>query len=167
MIEDVGTELSDRASRAEALAPRALNFSPVWEEAEARIRAGGRYPPSWFLLVTIAGLIAAVGIFTNSQILIVGAMVVGPEYAAIISVALGINVNDRERVRCGPGALFFGFLVAIAVTLLRPRRPRIRMATGGVQPWSPAGVHRAAGVGPPRPAKLGHLVHEAGLIGSS
>ena len=43
------------------------------------------------MLLTIAGLIAAVGIFTNSQILIVGAMVVGPEYAAIISVALGID----------------------------------------------------------------------------
>ena len=87
VVEDVGTELSERADEAEARAPRALRLSPVWEEAEARIRAGGRYPPSWFILLTIAGLIAAVGIFTNSQILIVGAMVVGPEYAAIISVA--------------------------------------------------------------------------------
>lgn len=118
VIEDVGTELSDRAARAEARAPRALSFSPVWEEAEARIRAGGRYPPSWFVLLAIAGLIAAVGIFTNSQILIVGAMVVGPEYAAIISVALGIDTNDLGRVRSGSGALFFGFLVAIAVTLV-------------------------------------------------
>ena len=47
VIEDVGTELSDRASEAEAEAPRALRLSPVWEQAEARIRAGGRYPPSW------------------------------------------------------------------------------------------------------------------------
>ena len=73
-------------------------------------------PPSWFVLLTIAGLIAAVGIFTNSQILIVGAMVVGPEYAAIISVALGINKRDRNRIRAGVAALFFGFLIAIVVT---------------------------------------------------
>ena len=118
VIEDVGTELSDRVTRAEARVPRALNFSPIWEEAEARIRAGGRYPPSWFVLLAIAGLIAAVGIFTNSQILIVGAMVVGPEYAAIISVALGINTNDRGRVRSGSGALFFGFLLAIVATFV-------------------------------------------------
>jgi uncharacterized hydrophobic protein (TIGR00271 family) len=118
VIEDVGTELSDRVARAEASVPRALNFSPVWEEAKARIRAGGRYPPSWFVLLAIAGLIAAVGILTNSQILIVGAMVVGPEYAAIISVALGIDTSDRGRVRSGAGALVFGFLLAIVATLV-------------------------------------------------
>ena len=118
VIEDVGTELSDRASEAEAEAPRALRLSPVWEQAEARIRAGGRYPPSWFALLTIAGLIAAVGIFTNSQILIVGAMVVGPEYSAIISVALGIDERDGPRIRSGATALSIGFLVAVVVTLV-------------------------------------------------
>ena len=117
MIEDVGTELSDRATEAEARTPRAVRYTPVWEQAEARIRAGGHYPPSWFILLTIAGLIAAVGIFTNSQILIVGAMVVGPEYSAIIAVALGINTRDRPRIRSGAAALFFGFLAAIVVTL--------------------------------------------------
>jgi uncharacterized hydrophobic protein (TIGR00271 family) len=118
IIESVGAELSDRATAAEAEAPRALRLSPVWEEAEARIRAGGRYPPSWFALLTIAGLIAAVGIFTNSQILIVGAMVVGPEYAAIISVALAIDKQDHKRIRAGTVALVVGFLIAIVVTLL-------------------------------------------------
>ena len=117
VIEDVGAELSDRANDAEAHAPRALRLSPVWEQAEARIRAGGRYPPSWFLLLAIAGLIAAVGIFTNSQILVVGAMVVGPEYAAIISVAFGINKTMTKRIRAGAAALVFGFLIAIVATL--------------------------------------------------
>src|SRR6476619_2109373 len=118
VIEDVGAALSGRATAAEARAPRAMNVSPVWEQAEARIRSGGRYPPSWFGLLAIAGLIAAVGIFTNSQILIVGAMVVGPEYAAIISVALGVNKSDRLRVRGGLIALFVGFTVAIIATLV-------------------------------------------------
>jgi len=116
VIEDVGADLSDRATDAEAHAPRALRLSPTWEEAEARIRAGGRYPPSWYALLLIAGLIAAVGIFTNSQILIVGAMVVGPEYGAIISVALGLTKRDHRRVRAGSAALFFGFLLAIVAT---------------------------------------------------
>jgi uncharacterized hydrophobic protein (TIGR00271 family) len=118
IIEDVRAELSDRANAAESDAPRALRLSPVWEEAEARIRAGGRYPPSWFALLTIAGLIAAVGIFTNSQILIVGAMVVGPEYSAIISVALAIDKQDHKRIRTGSLALVVGFLIAIVLTLL-------------------------------------------------
>lgn len=117
IIEDVGADLSNRANDAEANAPRALRLSPIWEQAEARIRAGGRYPPSWFALLIIAGLIAAVGIFTNSQILIVGAMVVGPEYAAVISVALGIHKHDHLRVRAGSAALFVGFLMAIIAAL--------------------------------------------------
>ena len=117
IIEDVGADLSNRANDAEANAPRALRLSPIWEQAEARIRAGGRYPPSWFVLLIIAGLIAAVGIFTNSQILIVGAMVVGPEYAAIISVALGIQKHDHLPVRAGSAALFVGFLMAIIAAL--------------------------------------------------
>jgi uncharacterized hydrophobic protein (TIGR00271 family) len=117
IIEDVGADLSNRANEAEAHAPRPLRLLPTWEQAEARIRAGGRYPPSWFALLIIAGLIAAVGIFTNSQILIVGAMVVGPEYAAIISVALGIHKHDRRRIRTGSAALFVGFMIAIIATL--------------------------------------------------
>jgi hypothetical protein len=145
MIEDVGTELSDRATEAEARAPRVLRYSPVWEEAESRIRAGGRYPPSWFILLTIAGLIAAVGIFTNSQILIVGAMVVGPEYSAIISVGLGITTKDRMRIRTGAAALFFGFLIAIVVTLafsvvvraLGHASFRSSQLDGGPRPMSP------------------------------
>ncbi len=118
VIGDVGAELSDRAAQAEAAGPLALRLSPVWEQAEARIRQGGQYPPSWFMLMVIAALIASVGIFTNSQILVVGAMVVGPEYAAMISVSLGINKNDPVRVRSGLGALFFGFLIAIALTFV-------------------------------------------------
>ena len=75
-------------------------IAPVWEMVEATIRSGAVYPPSFFVLLTIAGLIGAAGILTNSQILIVGAMVVGPEYNAIIAVALGLS--KRERGRYGP-----------------------------------------------------------------
>jgi uncharacterized hydrophobic protein (TIGR00271 family) len=92
-------------------------IAPVWEMVEATIRTGAVYAPSFYVLLTIAGLIGAVGILTNSQILIVGAMVVGPEYNAIIAVALGITKRDRAAVRSGLLALFWGFLAAVVVTL--------------------------------------------------
>jgi len=85
---------------------------------EGTIRAGAVYPPSFFALLAIAGLIGAVGILTNSQILIVGAMVVGPEYEAIIAVALGFASRERRLRREGLLALTWGFLAAIVVTLL-------------------------------------------------
>ena len=67
---------------------------------------------------TIAGLIAAVGILTNSQILVVGAMVVGPEYNAIMGVALGIDKRTMRPVIRGLLALLAGFSAAMIVTLL-------------------------------------------------
>ena len=92
--------------------------APVWEMVEAVIRGGAVYAPSFYGLLAIAGLIGAVGILTNSQILIVGAMVVGPEYNAIIAVALGLSVRDRPLMRDGSLALLLGFFVAIVLTLL-------------------------------------------------
>jgi uncharacterized hydrophobic protein (TIGR00271 family) len=92
--------------------------SPVWDVVEARIADEAAYSPSFFALLVFAGLIGACGILTNSQILIVGAMVVGPEYSAIISVALGIERRNWRAVRSGLLALLAGFLLAIAVTLL-------------------------------------------------
>ena len=91
---------------------------PVWELVEANIREGGEYPPSFFALLVIAGLIGAVGILTNSQILVVAAMVVGPEYGAIMATALGIDKRDRGAVRRGLTALVAGFALAVLATLV-------------------------------------------------
>ena len=93
------------------------DVAPVWDVVESEIRAGAVYPPSFFMLLAIAGLIGAVGILVNSSILIVGAMVVGPEYSAIIGVALGIERGDADPVIRGLSALAAGFLAAIILTL--------------------------------------------------
>jgi uncharacterized hydrophobic protein (TIGR00271 family) len=98
--------------------PRDADVPPVWDLVEAKIRAGGHYPPSFFALLIIAGLIGAVGILTNSQILIVGAMVVGPEYGAIMATALGIDKKDRHAIRSGLAALAAGFALAVLATLV-------------------------------------------------
>jgi len=92
--------------------------APIWEMVDAVIRQGEAYAPSFYALLTAAGLIGAVGILTNSQILIVGAMVVGPEYNAIMGVALGITKRNRAEAQDGLLALCGGFLAAITVTLL-------------------------------------------------
>lgn len=118
VLEPVDTVFSDLADRTGAEELGARLRAPVWEQVEARIRAEGRYPPSFYLFLVVAGLIGAVGIITNSQILIVAAMVVGPEYGAITSIALGIDRHSRPRVRQGFVALLVGFLLAVAATLL-------------------------------------------------
>jgi uncharacterized hydrophobic protein (TIGR00271 family) len=91
--------------------------APVWAVVEAGIRANASYAPSFFTLLAIAGLIGAVGILTNSSILIVGAMVVGPEYNAIMGVSLGLDKGERDPIVRGTLALLSGFAAAIVLTL--------------------------------------------------
>jgi len=117
VIEPVELAISVAADETENRQLGRLARVPVWEEVEARIRAGGSYAPSFYLYLVIAGVIGAVGILTNSQILIVAAMVVGPEYGAITSIALGLDRRDRRSVRDGLFALVVGFLVAIVAAL--------------------------------------------------
>ena len=131
------------------LAGRFHQFTPVWAEIESRIALEGTYPPSWFALLVIAGLIGAVGILTNSQILIVGAMVVGPEYGAILSLAFGVTRRDSSRVLAQRGR---------AGHRLRSRRRR-RAAAGTDNPVGRSSAHgllrgRPAGFRPDQYAKL-------------
>jgi uncharacterized hydrophobic protein (TIGR00271 family) len=117
-VDRVDAALTDRASPSADHGALRRETTPVWEMVDAVIRAGQAYAPSFYILLTIAGLIGAVGLLTNSQVLIVAAMVVGPEYNAIIGVASGISKRDRRAVRDGLLALLWGFLAAIVVTLL-------------------------------------------------
>jgi len=94
------------------------DIAPVWDVVEAKIRSDATYAPSFYILLAIAGLIGAVGILTNSQILIVGAMVVGPEYNAIMGIALGIDKRAMPPVVRGALALVAGFTAAIILTLI-------------------------------------------------
>jgi uncharacterized hydrophobic protein (TIGR00271 family) len=119
ILETVDAALGEEMRQATARDPSYHgDQAPVWELVEARIRADAQYAPSFFLLLIFAGLIGASGILTNSQILVVGAMVVGPEYSAIIAVALGLDRRRRGMVGRGLLALTAGFVLAIVVTYL-------------------------------------------------
>jgi uncharacterized hydrophobic protein (TIGR00271 family) len=116
-IVTVDATIEGPERRTRLLGSRYGEVTPVWELVRARVRADATYAPSFFILLVIAGLIGAVGIMINSQILIVAAMVVGPEYNAIISVALGIERRDWHPVRTGLLALTVGFAAAIVAAL--------------------------------------------------
>jgi uncharacterized hydrophobic protein (TIGR00271 family) len=117
-LEHLDTWISAAAGRARSGSRRFGAFVPVWEEVESRIRSGDRYPPSWFILLAIAGLIASVGLLTNSQILIVGAMVVGPEYGAIVAFGYGLTRRDGSAVARSAVALVLGFGFAVVCSLV-------------------------------------------------
>jgi uncharacterized hydrophobic protein (TIGR00271 family) len=110
-LEHFSTEISSQVLDAKH---RSIEtYAPVWEEVDGRIRTQGAFTPSWYALLAIAGIIGAVGLLTNSQILVVAAMVVGPDYAAVASLAFGVTSRDRSRVTSSSIALVVGFSLAV------------------------------------------------------
>ncbi|MBV1853717.1 DUF389 domain-containing protein [Catellatospora tritici] len=111
--DPVAVAMSDQAEAAAARLPGPMAHVPFWAEVEARIDADATYTPSFYLYLVIAGVIGAVGLLTNSQILIVAAMILGPEYGAIIGVALGVDRRAWRQVGQGLLALTVGFGLAV------------------------------------------------------
>ncbi|HEV3002497.1 MAG TPA: TIGR00341 family protein [Solirubrobacteraceae bacterium] len=89
-IESTETHISERIEEVERRAPGEPGDAVVWEEVEQRTSESSRLTASFVLFMILAAAIATIGILQDSEILIVGAMVVGPEFGPIagFSVAL-------------------------------------------------------------------------------
>ncbi|MFD0204595.1 MULTISPECIES: DUF389 domain-containing protein [Saccharothrix] len=115
-LEQVDTALSDAADRAEEAAPGEAADAVVWEELLSRTGEESRLNATFLSFLTIACLLAAVGVVTNSPITIVGAMVVGPEFGPLAAIAVGLVLRRWDLVRRAALALAAGFPVAMAIT---------------------------------------------------
>jgi uncharacterized hydrophobic protein (TIGR00271 family) len=107
--------LSDEADRAEIAAPGTPDDAVVWDVVESRLRADSRLSWAFVSFLTLATLIAGTGRLLDQPILIIGAMVVGPEFSPVAAICLALA---RPRLSLLPQAvttLVTGFLFAIAV----------------------------------------------------
>lgn len=112
-LESVDVSLSDAADSAERAAPGLGVDAVVWQEIEARTSEESALSLTFVSFMVIAALIAAVGIITDSQIAIVGAMVVGPEFGPIAALCVAtVRRTPRDAVRPAV-ALLVGFPTAI------------------------------------------------------
>ena len=118
MLEEIDTALSRYAEEAERRAPGAPADAVVWEEVEQRTSENVELSGVFLLFMVLAALIAAVGLYLDSEILIVGAMVVGPEFGPIAGFCVAL-VQRRRRLALRSGiALAAGFPLAITVVYL-------------------------------------------------
>ena len=115
-LELIDTALSKAADRAEKHARGAPADAVVWEEVEERTSENVELSAVFVLFMMLAALIAAVGIYLNSPILIVGAMVVGPEFGPIAGVCVAIVQRRRDLALRSAAALVAGFALAITAT---------------------------------------------------
>jgi uncharacterized hydrophobic protein (TIGR00271 family) len=117
-MEEIDTSISEVAERAAKAAAGAPSDAVIWEEVEARTSEGTELSFSFVAFMTIAMLIGAVGIMLDQPILIVGAMIVGPEFGPLAALMVA-TVQFRGRLaRRSLTALAVGFPIGIAVTAI-------------------------------------------------
>jgi len=114
-LESLDTVLSDAADVAQRAAPGDPADAVVWDELLARTGDDSRLTATFLAFLTLACLIAVVGVVTNSPITVVGAMVVGPEFAPLAAIAVGLVLRRADLVRRAALALGVGFPVAMLI----------------------------------------------------
>lgn len=117
-LEQIDSQISDVAKRAEKAARGAPSDAVVWEEVEARASESSELGGNFLIFMALACLIGSVGIFTGSPILIVGAMVVGPEFGPLAGLCVAIVERRRGPALRSLSALTVGFPVGITAAFL-------------------------------------------------
>jgi uncharacterized hydrophobic protein (TIGR00271 family) len=117
-MEDIDSLVSDAAARAERAAAGFPSDAVVWEEVEARTSENTELSASYLLFMVLACLIASVGILLDSPILIIGAMVVGPEFGPIAGLCVAAVQRRRDLVKRSLLPLVIGFPAGIAAAYL-------------------------------------------------
>jgi uncharacterized hydrophobic protein (TIGR00271 family) len=114
-LQPVDIVLSDAADAAVAAAPGDPADALVWDELIARTGGDSRLTFTFLAFLTLACLIAVVGVVTNSPVTVVGAMVVGPEFAPLAAMAVGVVLRRGDLVRRAALALGVGFPLAMLI----------------------------------------------------
>jgi uncharacterized hydrophobic protein (TIGR00271 family) len=117
-VEEVDSALSEAAAAAEKAAAGLPSDAVVWEEVESRTSEQTELGASFLAFMAIATMIAAVGVMIDSQILIIGAMVVGPEFGPIAGFCVAVVHKRGDLARRSIVALAVGFPVAITSAFL-------------------------------------------------
>jgi uncharacterized hydrophobic protein (TIGR00271 family) len=117
-VEHIDTAISDAAVAAEKAAPGLPSDAVVWEEVESRTSENTELSFSFLLFIVAAMQIAAVGIVLDQPILIVGAMVVGPEFGPLAAISVALVNRQAPLARRSLLALAVGFPLGIVATLV-------------------------------------------------
>lgn len=88
----------------------------MWQELEEHARADARSSATYYALMIIAALIAAIAIIVDSPILVIGAMIVGPEYGPLTSLAVSMYRDHRHDAVRAALTLLSGLLFAIVAS---------------------------------------------------
>ena len=121
-IESRGSIVVDRLEARVAFArdteEKHAHEGVVWEEVEAKTHAMTKLTLHFLVYMMAATVIAAIAIITDSVVLIIGAMVVGPEFGPLCGLSVGLVHGKRDLVREALISLGLGFLLAFVASFV-------------------------------------------------
>jgi uncharacterized hydrophobic protein (TIGR00271 family) len=117
-IESVDSALSRTSDRAVQRAPGHGGDAVVWDQVIDAADTESTLTVTFVAFLTIASLLAAMAIVTDSAVLLIGGMVMGPEFSPLAGIALGIAHRHRRLVRQSTHTLVVGFAIATALTVV-------------------------------------------------
>lgn len=117
-VESVDASISLAADEAERAAPGMPVDAIVWEEVESRVSESASLSFSYVAFIVVATMIGAIGVITDSMPLIIGAMVVGPEFGPLAGICVALVEKRPRLVARSLTALAVGFALAIAAAAL-------------------------------------------------
>ncbi|WP_067695224.1 DUF389 domain-containing protein [Nocardia jejuensis] len=117
-LEGVDTWMSRKGFDAELRTPGSSSDAVVWAQVAQRAYEDSELNWTYLSFLTMATVIASIAIITDSEILVVGAMVLGPEFGAIAALGVALVRKRFVLLQLAIRTLVVGFLVAIAVTLV-------------------------------------------------
>ena len=118
IVEHVDTVVSAAADRAQDRVPGLGVDAVVWEQIEHTTGEETPLSAAYLVFLTVATIIAGIGVLLDLPILIVGAMVVGPEFGPLAALCVGIVRRRPALVRRSLTALLVGFPVAMLITIV-------------------------------------------------
>ena len=106
------------ARRLERLAPGDPEDAVLWEKVVADAYAASRPTITFHVFLVLATMLASVAVITDSSVLVVGAMVVGPEFSTVAALCTGIVFGKARLAGASLRLLVLSFTFAIAVVTL-------------------------------------------------
>jgi uncharacterized hydrophobic protein (TIGR00271 family) len=117
-LENVDTAFGTLVEQAEHNAPGAGVDAVIWDELTERVDEDSTLTWTFLAFIVLATMLAAIGVVTDSQVTIVGAMVVGPEFGPLAALAIALVRRQLPLARTAALALVVGFGFAIVVVSL-------------------------------------------------
>lgn len=117
-VQVLETWMSQAGLDAEIAAPGAGADAVVWAGVVQRAYDDSELTWTYLTFMTLATLIAGVAIVLDSIVLVIAAMVLGPEFGAVAALGLGLVRGRPSLVGRGLRTLAVGFAVGITATTL-------------------------------------------------